>query len=161
VVYRGGAAPRLVFVGEAPGEAEDRQGVPFVGRSGRILDAALERLPLGPDDVGILNVLKCHPPHNRFDAAAARTCRPYLERQLDLLRPSVVVPLGRMALRALDPDAPAILEVAGTPRSSTRGPLFPLVHPAAALRSRRLRERWERDVERLGAWLRTGAGQTP
>ncbi len=156
VVYRGGAAPRLVFVGEAPGEEEDRQGLPFVGRSGRVLDAALERLPLAPDEVGILNVLKCHPPKNRFDPAAARTCRPYLDRQLDLLRPALVVPLGRVALHVLDPTAPAILEVAGTLRSSSRGSLFPLVHPAAALRSRRLRERWDRDVERLGAWLRAG-----
>jgi uracil-DNA glycosylase len=153
VIYRGGRAPSLVFVGEAPGAEEDRRGLPFVGRSGRLLDALVARLPLGPEEVGLLNVLKCRPPDNRFDPEAARTCRPFLDRQLDLLRPSRIVTLGRHALHSLDPGAPAILRCAGAPRLSPRGPMFPLLHPAAALRSRRLKERWELDGERLALWL--------
>jgi uracil-DNA glycosylase len=153
VIYRGGRWPSLVFVGEAPGAEEDRQGLPFVGRSGRLLDALLPQLPLGPAEIGILNVVKCRPLHNRFDPGAARACRPFLDRQLDLLRPEWIASLGRHALRALDPSAPPILRCAGTPRSSPRGPLFPLLHPAAALRSRRFKERWERDGERLATWL--------
>lgn len=154
VVYRGGRFPRVVFVGEAPGAAEDLAGTPFVGRSGRILDAALAALGIPGEEVGIVNVLKCRPPENRFDRAAARTCRPFLDRQLSLLRPEVVVPLGAWALRSLDPDAPPILQSAGAPRPGADLPvLYPLIHPAAALRSARLRRRWEADIGSLARWL--------
>lgn len=153
MVYRGSLTPRLVFVGEAPGVEEDRAGVPFVGRSGRTLDAAIARLGLAPSDYGVLNVLKCHPPGNRFDRRAARTCRPYLDRQLAWLAPQVIVSLGSPALHALEPNAPAMLEAAGRPRTTARGPLFPLIHPAAALRSRRLARRWSADVRALRRWL--------
>jgi DNA polymerase len=153
VVYRGSFVPRIVFVGEAPGAEEDRQGVPFVGRSGKLLDRAVETIGAALGSYGVLNVLKCRPPGNRFDPRAAESCRPYLERQLTLLRPRAVAPLGSRALRTLDPRSPPILVAAGAPRRGPSGWLFPLIHPAAALRSRRLRERWERDVGALGAWL--------
>ncbi len=152
VVYRGSLAPRIVFVGEAPGAEEDRTGLPFVGRAGRRLDDATRRLGLGDDEFGVLNVLKCRPPANRFVRAAATTCRPFLDRQLALLRPAAVVTLGTSALHALDPGAPPILTAAGRPRPSTDPPLFPLVHPAA-LRSHRLYRRWDDDLRALGAWL--------
>jgi DNA polymerase len=152
-VYRGGLAPRVVFVGEAPGAEEDRTGVPFVGRSGRELDRAVATLGLSDEDFGVLNALKCRPPGNRFDPSAARTCRPYLDRQLELLHPEVVVTLGTRALAAIDPTALPMLSAAGRPRVHGGIPHFPLIHPAAALRSRRLRERWERDVRALGRWL--------
>ncbi len=153
VVYRGSLAPRVVFVGEAPGAEEDRQGLPFVGRSGAILDRAIAELgaPLGP--WGIVNLLKCRPPDNRFDRRAAATCRPYLDRQLELLRPDGLVTLGAHALATLDPAAPRVLLAAGVARPRAAGWLFPMVHPAASLRSRRLRERWERDLRALGSWL--------
>ena len=159
VVYRGGLAPRVVFIGEAPGADEDRTGLPFVGRSGRKLDAAIAAVGLAPAEHGVLNLLKCRPPGNRFDPDAARTCRPYLDRQLAFLRPRVLVPLGARALRALDPDAPPILVAAGTPRIGRSPPIFPLLHPAAALRSRRWSERWDRDVVALGQWLREPVAQ--
>jgi len=143
----------VVFVGEAPGAEEDRTGVPFVGRSGRELDRAVSRLGLSEDEFGVLNVLKCRPPGNRFDLSAARTCRPYLDRQLALLRPQVIVTLGARALTAIDPAAPRMLAAAGRPRPGAALPHFPLIHPAAALRSRRLRERWESDVLALSSWL--------
>lgn len=153
VVYRGSPRPRAVFVGEAPGAEEDRVGVPFVGRSGRILDRAIADLgpELGP--FGVLNILKCRPPNNRFDPVAAATCRPYLDRQLAVLSPDVLVSLGARALRALAPDAPPVLTSAGHELASPYGPLFPLVHPAATLRSRRLAERWSGDVRALRSWL--------
>ncbi|HTP56534.1 MAG TPA: uracil-DNA glycosylase [Thermoplasmata archaeon] len=157
VVYRGGAAPRVVFVGEAPGAAEDATGIPFVGRSGRLLDAAIGSLDLAPDAIGIVNVLKCRPPANRFDRAAAATCRPFLDRQLDLLRPAAIVSLGAWALRSLDPQAPPVLRAAGAPRPGHTPPLFPMIHPAASFRSRRLRDRWANDVGALGRWLRSTA----
>lgn len=153
VVYRGGEWPRVVFVGEAPGAAEDREGRPFVGRSGHLLDAAIRSIGLGPDDFGILNVLKCRPPQNRFDTVAAATCRPFLDRQLALLQPRALVTLGAIALRAVDPEAPAILKTAGTPRAVGPLPFFPLIHPAASLRSGAMRARWQGDVVALGRWL--------
>jgi len=153
VVYRGGLAPRVVFIGEAPGAEEDRTGLPFMGRSGRELDRAVESLGLSAEDYGVLNVLKCRPPANRFDPRAARTCRPYLDQQLDLLHPAAIVTLGAHALRALDPSGRPMLMSAGRPLEQGRWPTFPLIHPAAALRSRRLRERWETDLRALGRWL--------
>jgi len=152
-VYRGSLTPRVVFVGEAPGAEEDRTGLPFVGRSGRELDRAVASIGLSGAEYGVLNVLKCRPPGNRFDRRAAATCRPYLLRQLDLLRPEAIVSLGAHALHALEPSAPPVLGAAGRLRTSGDLPLFPLIHPAAALRSRRLRTRWEQDVRALGAWL--------
>ncbi|MGI0128989.1 MAG: uracil-DNA glycosylase [Thermoplasmata archaeon] len=154
VAYRGSLTPTILFVGEAPGAAEDAAGLPFVGRSGRRLDAAVEHVGLRPEEYGMLNLLKCRPPNNAFDRAAAGTCRPYLDRQIALLAPRVLVPLGAHALRALAPDAPAILSAAGHPQPGTVPELFPLIHPAAALRSRRLAERWARDVDAFGRWLR-------
>ena len=153
VVYRGSLTPKVLFVGEAPGSAEDRVGIPFVGRSGRHLDAAVARLGLTPEEFGVLNVLKCRPPGNRFDPGAARTCRPYLDRQIALLDPEVLVTLGSHALHALAPDAPSVLLAAGRPRSRGERPIFPLIHPAAAMRSRRLLARWTHDVAELHRWL--------
>src|SRR5579875_4177835 len=110
VVFRGSVTPQIVVIGEAPGAAEDRAGRPFVGRAGRILDAGLQEIGIAPDRVGILNVLKCRPPLNRFDPAAARACAPFLDRQLDLLGPRRLVTLAVPALRALAPSAPPILQ---------------------------------------------------
>jgi len=153
VIYRGSPNPRVVFVGEAPGATEDRLGIPFVGRSGRLLDAAVSGVGIGPAEFGILNLVKCRPPRNRFDRSAAVTCRSYLDRQLELLRPTVLVSLGAHALRALDPNAPRVLLAAGHPRSLPGRTLFPLIHPAASLRSRAMSERWRTDFVALGAWL--------
>lgn len=154
VTYRGGGRPWLVFVGEAPGSREDREGRPFVGRGGRLLDRAIEIVGLREGEYGILNVLKCRPPKNRFDARAALTCRPYLDRQLRILSPTSLVTLGRHALRAMDPSAPPITQAAGVPRTRPAGPpVFPLLHPAASLRSRVMASRWHSDVRRLEEWI--------
>jgi uracil-DNA glycosylase len=160
VIYRGGPNPHVIFVGEAPGATEDRLGLPFVGASGRRLDTAIDRLRLGPTDFGVLNLLKCRPPGNRFVQEAAQACRPYLDRQLALLQPRLIVTLGAHALRAFDPTAPAISMAAGQMRSCNGWKLFPLVHPAAGLHSRRMKERWERDVATLAALLPQRSNQT-
>jgi uracil-DNA glycosylase len=156
VVYRGSLAPRVVFVGEAPGADEDRTGLPFVGRAGHRLDDAIARLGLGPTEYGVLNVVKCRPPGNRFVRSAAEACRPYLDRQLAVLRPRVLVPLGAWALRTIDPSAPPILKAAGAARPGGPPAVFPLVHPSA-VRSRRLAARWSGDVDRLADWLRAAS----
>jgi uracil-DNA glycosylase len=159
VVYRGSLTPRVLFVGEAPGVAEDAAGEPFVGRSGQRLDVAVARIGLRAEDYGVLNLLKCRPPQNRYDRAAERECRPYLDRQIAILAPQRLVTLGAYAYRALAPGGPPILSAAGRPHTGALLPLFPLIHPAAAMRSRRLAERWTRDVEAMGRWLTDGPAQ--
>lgn len=149
VVYRGGLDPKVVFLGEAPGAKEDEIGLPFVGRAGRRLDAAIAQLGLADSSFGVLNVIKCRPPHNRFDRSAAATCHPFLDRQLDLLRPQLIVTLGASALAALDPEAPPITKAAGLLRHVGERPVFPLVHPAATFHSHLYAERWETDLSRL------------
>lgn len=153
VVYRGGPNPRVVFIGEAPGAEEDRTGMPFVGRSGRRLDGAIAEVGLAPPTFGIVNLIKCRPPKNVYSRIAAATCRPYLDRQLALLEPELLVPLGAHALAALDGTAPRITDAAGTPRSAGGRTLFPMLHPAATFRSRQNLARWERDVASLRAFL--------
>jgi uracil-DNA glycosylase family 4 len=149
VPYRGGRSPRVVFVGEAPGKVEDQQGLPFVGPAGRLLDRAIAELGLAPEDAGILNLIKCRPPRNVFDRRAERACRPYLDRQLALLRPRLAVSLGARALRALVPGAPGLMKVAGSTFSGPDRPVVPLLHPAATFRSRVYAERWKADLVRL------------
>jgi uracil-DNA glycosylase family 4 len=156
VVYRGGSRPRVLFVGEAPGAEEDRQGEPFVGRSGKRLDAGIVAVGLTPDEFGIVNLLKCRPPKNVFSRASATTCRPYLDRQLALLQPELIVPLGAHALAALDGSAPRITDAAGVPREVGGWRLFPLLHPAATFRSRRNLARWEHDLAALRSILSRG-----
>jgi uracil-DNA glycosylase len=148
-------SPRVVFVGEAPGAREDETGLPFMGRAGQRLDAAVVQLGLPAESVGMLNLIKCRPPHNRFDRQAAATCRPFLDRQLALLRPELVVTLGASALAALDPHAPSITDAAGHERTLDGRPLFPMIHPAATFHSRRYALRWEKDLDRLRRRLPT------
>lgn len=149
VVYRGGADPWVTLVGEAPGAEEDREGRPFVGRSGKRLDAALAVVGLAPGEVGIVNLVKCRPTGNRFHASYAAACRPFLERQLALLRPRLLVTLGARPLAALAPGSPRITACAGLLREGPGPPLFPLLHPAAVLHDPRLRSRWDADLEAL------------
>lgn len=88
----------LMIVGEGPGEAEDRQGLPFVGRSGQLLTETLVRVGLSREDVYITNVVKCRPPNNRDPLPSeVSTCQRYLEKQVDLIRPNLIVALGRIA----------------------------------------------------------------
>jgi uracil-DNA glycosylase family 4 len=152
VVYRGSRRPEVVFVGEAPGAAEDEVGLPFVGRAGQRLEGAIADLGIAPDRYGVLNLIKCRPPQNRFDRSAEVACRPFLDRQLELLHPGRLVTLGAHALAALDPTAPAVMVAAGHPRSLRGRGLFPLIHPSA-VRSRATAERWTADVRALGVWL--------
>ncbi len=126
----------LAFVGEAPGAAEDRQGLPFVGRSGQLLDRLLrEELGIGRDRCYIMNVVKCRPPANRdpqpHEIAA---CRPYLEGQLEFVDPVVVVTLGRFATQVLLDTTEGITRLRGRSYPYRRGVLIPTFHPAAVLR---------------------------
>ena len=126
----------LMFIGEGPGAEEDKQGLPFVGRSGKLLDQLLlEELGLRRDSVYIANVVKCRPPNNRDPKPdEIDACRPYLTSQLDLIRPAVVVTLGRFAAQWLLGTNEGIKALRGRSYPFAHGVLIPTLHPAAALR---------------------------
>ncbi len=126
----------LMFIGEGPGAEEDTQGLPFVGRSGKLLDQLLlEEMGLTRDRVYIANVVKCRPPNNRDPLPAEiEACRPWLEAQLELIAPKVVVTLGKFAGQLLLASKEAITRLRGRSYPFATGVLVPTVHPAYVLR---------------------------
>jgi DNA polymerase len=134
-----------MFVGEAPGADEDRQGRPFVGRSGQLLTKMIEGMGMAREDVYIANVLKCRPPNNRDPAAdEVEKCRPYLLRQIDHVRPKVICALGRHALHALTGYTGSLGQVRGRPMEFHGRRVVPTYHPAYLLRNPSAkRDAWE------------------
>ncbi len=126
----------LVFVGEGPGREEDLRGEPFVGRSGQLLDRlVLEEIGLTRDRFYIANTVKCRPPGNRDPLPAeVSSCRPYLEAQLELIDPKVVVTLGNFAAKLLLDTTEGITKLRGRTYPYRRATLVPTFHPAAVLR---------------------------
>jgi len=151
----GPADARVVVVGEAPGKSEDAQGRPFVGAAGRLLDTLLAEAALSRADVFITNVVKARPPGNRDPRPdEVRHHLPWLLAQLEVIRPALLVTLGRHALKRFAPGA-KISTVHGTLVVAADGrELFPLFHPAAALHNPSLRETLHADARRLGETLR-------
>jgi uracil-DNA glycosylase len=144
----------IMIVGEAPGFNEDRQGEPFVGAAGKLLDTLLARIGLSRADVYITNVLKCRPPMNRDPMPnEAEACSPYLARQLELVRPKVVLILGRHALERLMPGHGSISRVHGSLVKRGDVAYVPLYHPAAALHNGALVADLEHDFDRVKAYL--------
>jgi DNA polymerase len=137
VVFGVGApAADLMFVGEGPGEQEDLSGEPFVGRAGRLLTSLIEGIGLTRDDVYIANVVKCRPPGNRNPAPEEiAACAPFLEQQLDLIRPRVVVTLGNFATKLLLDTKVGITKLRGERYPYRDGVLIPVLHPSAVLRN--------------------------
>jgi DNA polymerase len=128
---------KLVLVGEAPGADEDRQGIPFVGRAGQLLDKILAAIELRREDVHILNILKCRPPENRNPAPQEiEACRPFLERQIDLIQPRILVALGLFAGQWLTGKKLSLTKLRETGPYDYRGiPVYATFHPAALLRN--------------------------
>ena len=154
----GNADADLMFVGEAPGAEEDRQGLPFVGRAGQLLEELLNRIGMTREDVFIANVLKSRPPGNRDPLPAEiEACQPYLWRQIELIEPRVIATLGNFATKLLSGNPTGITRVRGTPQVHELGGrtvfLFPLLHPAAALRTPAMKETLREDFARLPALL--------
>jgi DNA polymerase len=127
----------LLFVGEGPGAEEDKQGEPFVGRAGQLLTRLIEGIGLSRADVYIANVVKCRPPGNRDpQPLEIETCRPYLEAQLEFIRPQVVVTLGNFATKLLLDTKDGITKLRGREFPFRDGAvLIPALHPSAVLRS--------------------------
>jgi uracil-DNA glycosylase family 4 len=136
----GNADADLMFVGEAPGAQEDIQGLPFVGRAGQLLNQLLEEIELSRDEVFITNILKSRPPGNRDpQPEEIEACTPYLLRQVQLIEPKVIATLGNFATKFLTRSQTGITRVRGTPQVHDIAGrtlfVFPLLHPAAALRT--------------------------
>jgi DNA polymerase len=145
VFGQGSPAARLVFVGEGPGQEEDRQGLAFVGKAGQLLTRMIQAMGLSRDDVFICNVVKCRPPNNRTPTADEMlACSPFLWRQLRIIDPEVIVALGSPAAKTLLGTAESIgrlrgrfhdCYLSGTPGEGPSVPLMPTYHPAYLLRS--------------------------
>jgi len=149
---------RVMFVGEAPGYWEDQKGLPFVGRAGKVLDELLEGIGLTREDVYITNIVKCRPPENRDPTEdEIKACSPYLDMQIDVIRPRVIVPLGRHSMRYLlekfgfspGPISKIHGEVFETRTLFGRIVIMPMYHPAAALYRPPLKEELRKDFLRL------------
>ena len=154
----GNADAELMFVGEAPGADEDRQGLPFVGRAGQLLNQLLGEIGLARDDVFIANVLKSRPPGNRDPLPPEiAACEPYLFEQVRLIEPKVLCTLGNFATKLLTGSPVGITKVRGTPQLRELGGrnvfLLPLFHPAAALRTPAVKETLRADFATIPGLL--------
>jgi len=154
VFGEGSETAELMVVGEAPGENEDRQGRPFVGRAGQLLDLLLMTVGFPRETVYICNVLKCRPPGNRNPAPGeVEACSPYLLKQVELVRPKVIMAFGTFAAQTLLGTDVAIGRLRGRVHSYQGTPLVPTYHPAALLRnSGWVRAVWD-DLQRARAIL--------
>jgi uracil-DNA glycosylase family 4 len=158
VVGDGSPEADLMFVGEAPGFHEDKQGVPFVGQAGALLDELLALIGLTRSDCYIANVIKCRPPGNRDPHPdEIQACEGKLYKQIAIVQPRVIATLGNFSTRLLSGRQHGVSRVHGQARRTTLGDrqvvLYPLYHPAAALYNPRLRPELEADVRRIPALL--------
>jgi uracil-DNA glycosylase len=150
----GNSRAELMFVGEAPGFHEDKQGLPFVGQAGKLLEKLLNGIGLQRDDVYIANVLKCRPPGNRDPQPdEIEACESHLFRQIELIEPTVVATLGNFATKLLSGRPLGITRVHGQEQETTLGGrsvvLYPLYHPAAALYTPAMLKVLESDFARI------------
>ena len=150
----GNANADLMFVGEAPGATEDQTGLPFVGRAGTLLDDLLAEVGMARGDVFITNVICCRPPGNRDPLPEEiEACKPYLYKKIELIEPKVICTLGNFATKLLTGDPTGITRVHGRPQERELGgrvvKLFPLFHPAAALRTDSVKQLLREDFAKL------------
>jgi uracil-DNA glycosylase len=140
---------RVMFIGEGPGYHEDLQGRPFVGASGQYLEELLASIGLKRDQVYIANVIKCRPPNNRDpEPAELAACRGYLDRQIELIKPWMIVTLGRFSMDRYFPGQ-SISRIHGRPKRVGDVCYLPMFHPAAALRNPEWREEMAKDMLRI------------
>jgi uracil-DNA glycosylase len=162
----GNADADLMFVGEAPGASEDEQGLPFVGRAGRLLDQLLEEISLERPKVWICTVLKCRPPGNRDpQPVEIENCQEYLLGQVELIEPTVICTLGNFSTKLLRGDPTGITRLHGQPEVRMLGAravrLYPIYHPAAALYTPRMLQTLREDFARIPELLELGPPEQP
>jgi len=150
----GSTTADLMFIGEAPGRDEDEQGEPFVGRAGQLLTDIIKAMKLTRDDVYIANVIKCRPPENRNpEPDEIEQCRPFIQRQVALVQPKVIVALGRVGLQALTGKSYAISSVRGQWLDFEGIRLMPTYHPAYLLRTPSAKKDVWNDMKKVMAEL--------
>jgi DNA polymerase len=162
----GSPTAELMFVGEAPGFHEDKQGVPFVGAAGQLLSKLLDGIGLKREDVYIANVLKCRPPGNRDPLPEEiESCEPHLWRQIELIEPKLICTLGNFATKLLSGKPTGITQVHGRPQKVVLGgnavTLYPIFHPAAALYTPRMLQVLQEDFARIPELLGRAAPPPP
>ena len=162
----GNADADLMFVGEAPGANEDKQGLPFVGSAGKLLEKLLGEIGLARADVFIANVLKCRPPGNRDPhPTEIEACQDYLWRQIDLIQPLVLCTLGNFSTKLLRGDPTGITRLHGSAEVRVIGPravrLYPIYHPAAALYTPSMLDTLRADFARIPGLLAQPAPDQP
>jgi len=144
----------IMFVGEGPGFHEDRQGEPFVGAAGKVLNELLDSAGLSRNEIYIANVIKCRPPNNRDpEPDEVETCKPFLLKQIELIQPKLVCSLGNWATQTLLEKKIGISKVRGQVIRLSTFVLFPLFHPAAALHQGNLMQSLKEDFGKLKAYL--------
>lgn len=160
VLGEGNPQARIMFIGEAPGEQEDKLGRPFVGPAGKFLDELLASIGLKREEVYISNVVKYRPPTNREPTPEEKEqCMPWLQWEILLIRPSVIVPLGRHALGHFFTQL-SITSAHGKPQKLTDAvTVFPIYHPAAALHNGNLRQSLFDDFQNLKSFLDSQAAE--
>ncbi len=147
----GSADAGIMFIGEAPGADEDRQGLPFVGKAGQLLTKIIEAMGLRREQVYICNVLKCRPPGNRDPNPEEITaCEPYLKRQIEIVQPRIICTLGRISTQALLKTGAPMRSLRGMLHEYEGIPLIATYHPAALLRN----PQWKRGAWEDMKWLR-------
>ena len=167
VVFGAGSPDaELMFVGEAPGFHEDKQGVPFVGAAGKLLSKLLDGIGLQRDEVYIANVVKCRPPGNRDpQPEEIEACEPHLWRQIELIQPKLICTLGNFATKLLSGKPTGITQVHGRPQHVVLGgspvTLYPIFHPAAALYTPRMLQVLQDDFARIPELLGRAAAPPP
>jgi uracil-DNA glycosylase family 4 len=162
----GNANAELMFIGEAPGASEDEQGIPFVGRAGKLLEKLLEEIEIKRADVFIGNTLMCRPPGNRDPLPMELdNCHEYLLRKIELIQPTVICTLGNFSTKLLRGDPTGITRLHGQPEVLVLGSravrLYPIYHPAAALYTPRMLDTLREDFARLPELLALGAPEQP
>ena len=146
---QGSLTSKIMFVGEAPGAREDEAGLPFVGAAGNVLSGMLELIGLSRQEVYIANIIKCRPPNNRDPSPhEIDQCWKYLDKQIDLINPDLIVTLGRHSFGNFFPGE-LISQARGTPRNWNGRTIFPVYHPAATLHNPRLKPILEEDFRKM------------
>lgn len=160
VIGAGSVCAKIMFIGEAPGRNEDLQGVPFCGRSGKILDGLLASVGLRRQDIYIANVIKCRPPQNRDpEEREIAKCSSYLSRQIDIVNPRVICPLGRYSMKfvmhqfKLDSNIDAIGKIHGKVFLSGKKTVVPFYHPAVVAYNPNMKKILEEDFKVLKKYV--------
>jgi uracil-DNA glycosylase family 4 len=157
----GNSQADIMFIGEGPGFREDREGRPFVGPAGQLLEGLLASIGTNRNEVFIANMVKCRPPDNRDPAPPEiAACSKYLDRQIELINPKLIVTLGRFSLGRFSPGE-SITRVRGKVRQKDGRMIFPVLHPAAVLRRQELRGIMVEDFQAISRILEDGHGQSP